>query len=196
VPRRVREWRATIRASACEAANFGDNQAMETLQAILTRKVTRKYSRRAVALDQLQKLVEAGRHAMSARNRQPWNFIVVRDAATLAEIGRVTPNGPFIAEAPAAIVVLQAKEGRFDAEDCAQAVQNIANAAWDMGLGTCRPGIANPGRIKELLGIPEQWEVYTVMPIGYPDEHEPPQKRPLKKHRETTHYERFGRDRP
>ena len=169
---------------------------MDALQAILTRKVVRKYSSRPVSLEQIEQLVEAGRHAMSAMNRQPWSFVIVRQPQILRELGALTPHGQFIAEVPAAIVVLKTLEGRFSDEDCAQAVQNIANAAWAMGLGTCRPGVDNEARIGELLGLPAQAQIFTIMPIGYPDESSPPEGRPLKKRGETTYHERFGQTRP
>jgi nitroreductase len=52
---------------------------MDTIEAILGRKVQRTFSDKPVEADKLSKIVDAGRHAMSARNLQPWQFIVVRD---------------------------------------------------------------------------------------------------------------------
>ena len=59
---------------------------MDAIEAILNRKVQRAFANRPVEMDQLLKIVEAGRHAMSARNLQPWQFIVVRDRERLKAI--------------------------------------------------------------------------------------------------------------
>jgi nitroreductase len=170
---------------------------MDALTAMLTRRVVRQFTGRPVELDQLQRIVDAGRHAMSARNLQPWQFIVVRDAQTLRELGALCSTGRFVANAPAAIVVLKdIANQRWADTDCAQAVANMANAAWEQGLGTCWVGNFDAAAIAARLGVPENWAVFTVLPFGYPDPASPPQSKPLKPRRETTHFERFGNPRP
>ena len=111
---------------------------MDALQAINGRRVQRAFDPRPVDPDALAKIVDAGRHAMSARNLQPWQFIVVRDRTRLKEIGALCATGKFVADAPASVVVLKdVANARWADVDCAQAVQNMANAAWALGLGTC-----------------------------------------------------------
>ena len=114
---------------------------MDALEAIRTRRVARAYSERPVGLGELKRIIDAGRHAMSARNLQPWRFLVVRERATMREMGALCTTGRYVAEAPAAIVVLKDRGNtRWADVDCAHAVQNMANAAWAMGLGTCWVG--------------------------------------------------------
>jgi nitroreductase len=67
---------------------------MDAIEAILSRKVQRAFADTPVEDDKLAKIVEAGRHAMSARNLQPWQFIVVRDRERLKELGGRHPEGP------------------------------------------------------------------------------------------------------
>ncbi len=166
---------------------------MDALSAILTRKVVRQFAPRPVELDQLKRIVDAGRHAMSARNLQPWQFIVVRSADTLRELGALCSTGRFVANAPAAIVVLKdTANQRWADTDCAQAVCNMADAAWAMGLGTCWVGNFDAGAIAQRLGVPENCAVFTVLPFGYPDSGNPPQPKPLKPQGEILHFERFG----
>ena len=166
---------------------------MDALEAILSRRVVRQFAARPVEIDQLKKIVDAGRHAMSARNLQPWQFIVVRSPDTLRELGALCTTGRFVANAPGAIVVLKdTANQRWADTDCAQAVCNMANAAWDMGLGTCWVGNFDAAGITARLGVPDGWAVFTVLPFGYPDPGNPPQSKPLKPVRETTHFERFG----
>jgi nitroreductase len=167
---------------------------VDALSAIFTRKVVREFSSEPVELDQLIKIADAGRHAMSARNLQPWHFIIVRERETLRELGTLCLTGRFVANAPAAIVVLKdASNARWADKDCAQAVQNMANAAWAMGLGTCWVGNFEGDKIAALLGVAEPWAVFTVLPFGRPAPTRPdahtPGLRPL---RQTVDLERFG----
>jgi nitroreductase len=166
---------------------------MDTLQAILTRKAVRQFARRPVELEQLTRIVDAGRNAMSARNLQPWQFVIVRNADTLRELGALCTTGRFVADAPAAVVLLKdTGNQRWADTDCAQAVCNMANAAWAMGLGTCWVGNFDAAAIAQRLAVAQGWAVFTVLPFGYPDPGNPPQPKPLKPRREIVHFERFG----
>jgi nitroreductase len=166
---------------------------MDAIEAILSRRVQRAFSNQAVEPDKLAKIVDAGRHAMSARNLQPWNFIIIQNRDRLKELGGLCTTGRFVAEAPAAIVVLKQRENaRWADVDCAQAVQNMADAGWALGLGTCWVGNFEGKQIAEILAVPEKWGVFTVLPFGYPDPKNPPQAKPLKPRKEMVHYESFG----
>jgi nitroreductase len=166
---------------------------MDALQAILSRKVVRQFARRPVELEQLTRIVDAGRHAMSARNLQPWQFIIVRNSDTLRELGALCTTGRFVADAAAAIVVLKdSGNQRWADTDCAQAVCNMANAGWAMGLGTCWIGNFDAAAIAQRLGVPQNYAVFTVLPFGYPDDAQPPQPKQLKPRNEVVHFEHFG----
>jgi nitroreductase len=133
---------------------------------------------------------------MSARNRQPWQFIVIRDAERLRTIGALCTTGKFVSDAPSAIVVLKdTTNTRWADIDCAQAVQNMATAAWSLGLGTCWVGNFDGAQIAQLLEVPEGWAVFTILPFGYPDSSHPPEARPLKPRAEVVHFERYGEKR-
>ena len=127
---------------------------MDALEAILSRRVQRAFSDKPVAREQLSKIVEAGRHAMSARNLQPWQFVVIQNRETLKEIGALCLTGRFVAESPSAIVVLKdVANARWADVDCAHAVQNMANAGWALGLGTCWVGNFDGAKICAMLGV-------------------------------------------
>jgi nitroreductase len=166
---------------------------MDALEAILTRKVQRTFSDKAVEPEKLAKIVDAGRHAMSARNLQPWQFIVVSNRDTLKEIGALCATGRFVALAPAAIVVLKDVANlRWADVDCGQAVQNMANAGWALGLGTCWVGNFDAAKIGAMLAVPNGWAIFTILPFGYADPKNPPQAKALKARREVVHQERVG----
>jgi nitroreductase len=166
---------------------------LDALEAIRSRKVQRNFSPQAVEAEKLRAIVSAGRHAMSARNKQPWQFIVIQNRETLRAIGALCSTGKFVTDAPSAIIILKdVTNTRWADIDCGQAVQNMAIAAWSLGLGTCWIGNFDGAQIKSKLAIPDGWEVFTVLPFGYADPANPPQARPLKPSRENVHYERFG----
>ncbi|MGD0671486.1 MAG: nitroreductase family protein [Candidatus Binatus sp.] len=166
---------------------------MDALEAILSRRVQRAFSDKPVEREKLSKIVEAGRHAMSARNLQPWNFVVIQNPDRLKEIGALCSTGRFVALSPSAIVVLKdVANARWADVDCAQAVQNMANAGWALGLGTCWVGNFDGAKIGAILGVKDGWAIFTILPFGYADPKNPPQAKPLKPRCEIVHYERVG----
>jgi len=170
---------------------------MDALESIISRKVQRAFAPTPVEDGKLAKIVAAGRHAMSARNLQPWQFVVVRDRARLREIGEFCTTGKFVADAPSAIIVLKdLANARWADVDCAQAVQNMANAGWALGLGTCWVGNFDAAKIGALIDLPAGWGLFTILPFGYPDAKRPPEARPLKPRGEVVHFERFGSAKP
>jgi len=170
---------------------------MDAIEAIISRKVQRAFASTAVKDEQLAAIVAAGRHAMSARNLQPWQFVVVRERARLKQIGELCTTGKFVADAPSAIVVLKdLANTRWADVDCAQAVQNMANAAWALGLGTCWVGNFAAAKLAPIIGLPEGWGIFTILPFGYPDSKRPPEARPLKPRAEVVHFERVGNPKP
>src|SRR5260370_41380693 len=141
---------------------------MDAFEAILSRRVQRTFSDKKVEPEKLAKLVDAGRPAMSARNLQPWQFIVIRNRDTLKEIGALCSTGRFVAESPSAIVVLKdVGNARWADVDCGQAVQNMADAGWALGLGTCWVGNFDSAKIGAMLAVPAGMAIFTIMPVGY-----------------------------
>ena len=170
---------------------------MDIIEAITTRKVQRAFAQKPVEPEKLRLVVDAGRHAMSARNLQPWQFVIIRDRERLREIGALCSTGRFVGEAPAAIVVLKDNSNaRWADVDCGQAVQNMATAAWGLGLGTCWVGNFDTAKISQRLAVPDGWAIFTILPFGYPDSANPPQPRPLKPRDQMVHFERWGNRQP
>jgi nitroreductase len=170
---------------------------MDAIKAITTRKVLRNFAPDPIDLEKLRLVVDAGRHAMSARNLQPWQFVIIRDRDKLRELGARCSTGKFVSDAPAAIAVIKdTSQTRWADIDCAQAVQNMATAAWSLGLGTCWVGNFDAAKIAEMLGVPEPWAIFTILGFGYPNPANPPQSRPLKPIKEVAHYEHWGKHQP
>lgn len=185
-----------------------NNIALEAVMGvILSRKSIRKYTEEALTGAEIETLLRAGMAAPSAKNIQPWSFIVVTDKETARKL--VTKNvNRMYPEAPCLIVVcgdLNTTVKPHDAPkdspaierpnpnwmiDCSAAAENIVLAAEAMGLGAvwtaCWPYEDRYSAVKEVLGIPENVMPLAIIPVGHPGENRPPKDkwRPEKIHRE------------
>ena len=134
--------------------------------------------------------MDCGRLAATARNTQPWEFVVVTDAETRKRLGALATNGPFIATAPVCIVVL-CKEYTYYIEDGSAATQNILLAAHAHGLGSCWvAGDKKPyaDEVRKVVGAPRDCKLVSLVAIGHGRDIPSPGKRPLS---DVIHWERF-----
>ncbi len=142
---------------------------MDVHEAVRTRLTVRQFKPDPVPDEVVHKLLEAGRLAPSSQNLQPWHFIVVRNRETLQRLGQIASSGGFVADAPMAIAIAMNNADRPDL-DAGRTLQQMELVAWEEGLGTCfvdlRVAEQNQ-RVKELLGIPDNLQLITVLPFGY-----------------------------
>jgi len=163
---------------------------MDALQALTTRRSVRVYRADPVPRDLIEQVLEAARHAATANNLQPWEFVVVTDRGLRQRLTAATDYGQQIALAPVCIAVL-CKECKYYLEDGANASQNLLVAAHALGLGACWvAGDKKPyaEEVRELLGAPPGYRLVSLLTLGYAAERPEAQKRPL---REMVHWERF-----
>lgn len=164
---------------------------MDALEALKTRRSIRAFRKTPVDPKLIEDIVDCARLAPTARNVQPWEFVVVRDPAKLRELAELADYGRFIAEAPACIAVL-CKDTKYYLEDGSAATQNLLLAAHAHGLGACWvAGDKKPyaSRVLEVLGAPRDYKLVSLVPLGYSADESPRRdKRPLK---EVLHWERF-----
>ena len=140
---------------------------METFDAIRTVLAVRSFKDTPIPASIVREIVEAGRLTASSMNGQPWHFIVVQDKETLRKLGQLVRTGPYIAQAPLAIVVAM-DHSPFDVSDGSRAIQDMILAAWSRGVGSNWTGFNNLQQLNSLLGIPEDVSVLAVIPFGYP----------------------------
>jgi len=144
---------------------------MQTQEAIAGRRSCRQFIDKEIPKEDLLKLIDAGRLAATARNEQPWEFIVITDKDKKSEIARLTANnGPFIAEAFACIVVLCA-DTKYYLEDGSSAITNILLMATGLGIGSCWvAGDKKPycQALKEILKVPAEYKPVGLIALGYP----------------------------
>jgi nitroreductase len=143
---------------------------MDVWEAIERRNSVRAYLPDPVPEESLERVMEAGRRAPSAFNRQPWHFVVVKDDDGRAELSRTAPYGKFVKEAPVAIVGCGDAKGSPDwyMVDTSIAMQQMVIMATAEGLGTCWVGKLDKDEIRRMLSIPDDWEILAILTIGYP----------------------------
>jgi nitroreductase len=142
---------------------------MEVFEAVRTLLAVRNYQDKPVPAETVRRIVEAGRLTASAKNAQPWHFIVVEDRDKLRQLGGLLRTGPYVAQAPLAVVVVIEKN-QFAVSDASRAVESMLLTAWADGIGSNWVGFSGGGLdpIKSLLHIPDTFDVLAVLPFGYP----------------------------
>ncbi|MFN8490567.1 MAG: nitroreductase family protein [Caldilineaceae bacterium] len=140
---------------------------MEVFDAIKTLLAVRDYQAKPIPDEVVKNIVEAARLTGSAMNRQQWDFVVVRQPATLQRLGQLATNGPYIGKAALAIAVV-VQDSPLGYIDGTRATQDMMLAAWSAGVGSNWVGNVNQAPIKELLNIPQDRMVLTIIPFGYP----------------------------
>jgi nitroreductase len=124
-------------------------------------------------------------------NRQPWHFIVVENRDTLRQLGALAKTGPYIAQAPLAIVVA-IERTMFSVLDASRAIQSMILTAWSEGVGSNWVGFRGLEEVKSLLSIPDELEVLAIIPFGYPAQPIGKGDKKRKSISEVAHLERFG----
>lgn len=164
---------------------------MNVFDCIRTRPAIRAFRSEVVPPEVIKRILEAGQQAHSQRNRQPWRFVVIQDRETLKQIGILASSGPYIAEAPLAIaLVIEGAKNPFI--DATRAAECLMLAAWGEGVGSCWVGGLDRPKIKTLLGVPEEAELVTVIPFGYPTDEETVKKKVRKRLSKIAYRERYG----
>lgn len=152
---------------------------MNQLDLFFRRRSIRKYTDQPVSDEIIEDLLQAAMAAPTARNLQPWQFVVVREADVLAQLRAALPFGKI--NAPCAVCVCgglplikRLVVERFWQQDCSAATENILLAATAMGLGSVWCGVyplkkAENG-VREVLALPKDVLPLNVIFLGYPAE--------------------------
>lgn len=149
---------------------------METFEAIITRRSVRDFKPDPIDEADVEDLLRAGMQAPSAKNEQPWHFVIIDDTALLHAITEFHPASKMLLDAPLAILVcsdrnLEVKRASWLA-DCSAATQNILLAAHAKGLGAVWLGIfPDADRVlgmQTLLEMPKDVRPVALVAIGHP----------------------------
>lgn len=177
----------------------GNDTQLEQL--LKNRRSIRSYTTQPIGRDTLQRIVSAGAFAPSSYGQNPVEFVVVEDKAKLAAVARAKRIGaPSVREATAAIIIIaDTSKGELWVEDASVAAGYILLAAEDLGIGACwnqirdRDGqrLSASEEIKQILGIPSQYEVLCVIALGHKAENKAARSEREQKVQQRTHFEQF-----
>ena len=149
------------------------------IQLIMTRTSIRAFQDKPVSDETVEVLLKAAMAAPSAKNSQPWAFVIIRDHAQLEKLGASLPNAKMTATAPVAVVIcgvldkaLPGEARDYWIQDAAAATENFLLAVHALGLGAVWTGVhpisERIGIIKDTLHLPEGIEPFCLIPFGYP----------------------------
>lgn len=170
---------------------------MSFLELAQKRVSVRGYQTDLISDDQINQVLEAGRLAPSAANRQPVHFIVVKDEKKRHELTDPRRKDWFW-QAPVIIVVCtepakawaRADGKNYADVDASIALDHMTLCAADLGLGTCWVAAFDRSRVKQALNLPDGIEPLAMTPLGIPTDKGAPKKR--KSLSEMIHYDRWN----
>lgn len=152
---------------------------MSIKELIKKRRSIRKFRQEKIPLDTLISLIDVSRLSPSAANLQPWEFIVINEKNLCEEIfftlswaGYISPKRtPSEGERPVAYIAIiinkTINKDNYE-HDCGAAAQNIMLSALEEGIGSCWLGAINREKIREILKLPKEYIIDTVIALGYP----------------------------
>ena len=148
----------------------------ERIRSICARRSVRDFTGEPVSGQDIKALLEAGMAAPSARDLQPWRFVVVTGRAGLDRLAEIHPYAKMLKSAGACIAVCGDRDvnDAFWVQDCSAATENILVAAAMLGLGTCwlgvHPRAEREDGLKDYLGIPANVGLLCLVAVGVPAE--------------------------
>lgn len=147
---------------------------MEFLKLAKERYSVRQYSNKPVEDEKLAMVLEAGRVAPTAANKQPQRIYVLK---TPSEIKKLHECTRYDFHSPIVLIIAYDKTAswkrKYDGHDGGETDASIVAThmmlqAWELGLGTCWVGSFDPVKVKELFAFPESFEPVALFPLGYP----------------------------
>ncbi|MBN1234885.1 MAG: nitroreductase family protein [Methanotrichaceae archaeon] len=166
------------------------------LDILRNRRSIRRYQDREIEAEKIELLKEAALRSPTSRGINPWRFLFVTDRALLEELSRAKESGSSFLKGATLGVVVCAAKGESDVwvEDCSIASIILQLAGQSQGVGSCwiqirkrmhSSNLSAEDYIKQVLGLPENLSVESMIAFGYPDE----DKRPVPK--EQLEYEKI-----
>ncbi|MCK4687647.1 MAG: nitroreductase family protein [Candidatus Lokiarchaeota archaeon] len=139
------------------------------LNFIKNRRTIRNFQEKSISEKEIGMILEAGRWAPSASNRQPWEFIVIKNKEILKVISKLARYGKFIEQSPVAIAIVGKKKvsSKWYLQDTSLVSMNMILMAWSLNIGTCWIGNLNREKAKEILKVSKDDFLLTILPFGY-----------------------------
>jgi nitroreductase len=142
--------------------------------AIASKRDVKTYADRPLPGGAVDRILDAGRLSGSARNRQPWQFVVVDDPARRERLAGAVYAPENVRTAALVVAVVTGGSGGFD---CGRAAQNMMLAAWNEGIGSSPNGLADRDAARDAIGLDPEAEIAIVLSFGYPARMRNPSRR-------------------
>ncbi len=173
------------------------SESSDLIALLMRQRQTRQFTDEPVSDANIAVLLEVMRWTGSSKNSQPWQFVVVRDAATKSALAEATQYTGWIVNAPLVAVTLTAgSDPQGHAYDLGRVDERVLLAAQALGLGA---GIVtfwgDKGQriARTALHLPDNWSVYSAVAVGHPsDDARPAQMGGRKPLADLIHWDRFG----
>lgn len=174
--RRHLPWttRRSLAGGLREAPSLLYALAVDAWLAIASKRDLRDYDGTPLAPEDEELILDAGRLAGSAANRQPWRFVVVVSPTNRERLADAVYEPRNVRTAGFVVAVLAPARAAFD---CGRAAQNMMLAAWNVGIASCPNGIADRDAARALLGPKEQEDIHIVLSFGRPTRPRRPEER-------------------
>ncbi len=148
---------------------------MDVLPEILKRRSIRSFTAKPLEKDQVERILEAGRLAPSAKNRQEWRFVVIQKKETRERIQEAAFGQEYVGQAAAVIAVCTTNidyrmpNGQLSYPvDLAFAASHMALQAVHEGLGTCCVTTFDEQEVREILTAPFSMRIVLLLLVGHP----------------------------
>ena len=167
------------------------------VEAIRTRRSVRKYEETAISDEQINQVLESARYAESWANKQGWHILVVKSPEARAKVAAAiegNPGAKAVGQAPVLLAVCMDPElsGNMNGKpyymvDAGILMDHLMLAAADLGLGTVFIGAFDEDKVRPVLGVPEQYRIVGLTPLGVPSKM--PGERPRNELEDIVHWE-------
>ncbi|HUG15826.1 MAG TPA: nitroreductase family protein [Thermomicrobiales bacterium] len=138
---------------------------MDAYLAIISKREVRSYSDTPLADDALTRILQAGRATGSSRNRQEWEFIIVRGQDALTRLAETVSAPDNVRGCQVAVAVVLTGQPDWDG---GRVAQNMMLAAWADGIGSCPNTPRDRDACYRILGVAEDAQIATLISLGYP----------------------------
>lgn len=141
----------------------------EFLEFLKGRRSIRAFQKEEIKEEHLKMILEAGRWTPSASNRQPWEFIIIKDKEILQKVSETAIYGKFFKRAPLAIAIVgkPSQSPNWYKIDTSLVSMQMMLMAWALDIGSCWIGSMDREKAKTLLGISKDDYLLTILPFGY-----------------------------
>ncbi len=144
------------------------------MEYIYKRRSVRNFKDEDIEDRDIEAIIKAGMNAPSAKDNQPWSFIVVKDRDTLFHLSTIKLYGKMLKSAACVIVLIANPKTVFWQQDMAVCCQNMLLEATYLDLGSCWCGVKplerEEKRLRDFFKVPDDQYVFSLIALGYSDE--------------------------